>query len=616
MCTQRFQRRRCSLWALLLTLLALGASAASPKRVLILNPYGRDVLPFSSVASAFRTTLVHEFGEALDIYEAPLELTRLGGVEGEGPLVTFLAGQIQSHPVDLVVPIGLPAVQFTTRHREHLFPDTPLLAVGAVRQELPPAFLQTNATLVTQDVFLPGIVEDIFQLQPQTTNIVVVSGASALEQFWVGQLRRQYQSFSNRVAFTWLDNLPLGQILKRCSALPHRSFIFHSLFIVDSDGVPYEKSEALRRLCRDANAPVFAYFGSEFGLGPVGGHLYRDSEVGVQGARVAIRILRGEKPGSIPVQVLGPPTPVYDWRELRRWGIREADLPVGSKVQFRQPTFWQLYQWRVLGVAALFLLQAALIGALLLQRVKRRRAESDLLGQRAELAHVTRVSTLGQLTSSIAHELNQPLGAILRNAEAGELMLQDAKPDLEEIRAIFADIRADERRAGDVIDRLRVLLKRGEVARDTLDLGQLTGAVVALVGKDAEMRRVRLALTLAAELPAVQGDRVRLQQVLLNLLLNAIDAVQAKPPGDRVVTVRTQTTGAAVEVSVSDNGPGIPADLMPRLCTPFVTSKPNGLGMGLAISRSIIEEHGGRLSMRNEPAGGATFTIRLPGGKA
>jgi signal transduction histidine kinase len=219
---------------------------------------------------------------------------------------------------------------------------------------------------------------------------------------------------------------------------------------------------------------------------------------------------------------------------------------------------------------------------------------------------------MAHLATSLAHELNQPLGAILRNAEAGELFLRDPSPDLVEVGAILADIRKDDQRAGEVIDRMRGMLKRSEVEPRPLDFALLAGEVVALVGPDAALRRVCLALEADPALPPVQGDRVQLQQVLINLILNALDAVDGNPPATRLVRVRARHAGACVELAVSDTGCGIPGDRLPKVFEPFVSSKPNGLGLGLAISRSIIEAHGGRLWAENSPAGGATFTCALP----
>ena len=243
---------------------------------------------------------------------------------------------------------------------------------------------------------------------------------------------------------------------------------------------------------------------------------------------------------------------------------------------------------------------------------ERKRAELETLQHRSELAHLSRVAMLGELSGSLAHELNQPLGAILRNAEAAELFLQDSSPDLEELRAILADIRKDDQRAGAVIHRMRSMLKRREVEHDLLDLNPLVSEVISLVRPEVDSRKQQLTLKAASTLPRVLGDRVQLQQVLLNLLLNAMDAVNDSAPHRRLVTVRVQPLGTRVEVCVSDTGHGIPADKLDHLFEPFFTTKPNGMGMGLAISRTIMKSHGGSIRAENDPDGGATFYFSLP----
>ena len=288
------------LGTLLLTVITLCASAATAKRVLILDPFEREVAPFSAVASTFRITLTRDLGEPMDIYEVPLDLARFGESEGEAPLVEFLEGRLKSRPMDLVVLIGSAGVQFAGRHRERLFPETPILVLAAQARAVPPDFPGTNDTLVTQKVNIPGMVEDILQLQPQTTNIVVVFGASAVEKFWVNECKREFQPFTNQVGFTWLNDLSLEQILQRCAALPPRSFILHVLFTVDAAGVPCEKNEALRRLHQVANAPIFSYYSSELGLGTIGGRLFQDTELGAKAARTAVRILRVKTRGLSP----------------------------------------------------------------------------------------------------------------------------------------------------------------------------------------------------------------------------------------------------------------------------------------------------------------------------
>ena len=243
----------------------------------------------------------------------------------------------------------------------------------------------------------------------------------------------------------------------------------------------------------------------------------------------------------------------------------------------------------------------------------RKLAELETQELRKEIAHVDRVSMMGQLASALAHEISQPLGAILRNAEAAELFLQDASPDLEEIRAILTDIRKDDQRAGNVIDRMRGLLKRQNLDKRPVDVAELVGEVIALVRSDAIARHVKLELTVANHLPLVSGDAIHLQQVLLNLIVNGMDAIDEAKGGDRRVSVSASLDGAqTVEIAVSDSGPGVPADKLTHIFDPFFTTKPKGMGMGLSISRTIIEAHQGRIWAENKSEGGALFRFTLP----
>ena len=242
-----------------------------------------------------------------------------------------------------------------------------------------------------------------------------------------------------------------------------------------------------------------------------------------------------------------------------------------------------------------------------------KQAEQEALLRRQEIAHAGRVSTMGQLAASLAHEINQPLGSILRNAEAAELFLQHPAPDLDEVRAILADIRADDERAGSVIDRMRGLLQRQTLDKQRLDVRALVGEVVALLRVDAATRLVTVDVDVPPDLPQVQGDRVHLQQVLLNLILNGMDALNGASPENRWVSVAVRHHGAhTVEIAVADAGPGIPAATLPQIFEPFFTTKPNGMGMGLAISRTIVEAHGGRIWAENKNGHGARFRFTLP----
>jgi len=221
------------------------------------------------------------------------------------------------------------------------------------------------------------------------------------------------------------------------------------------------------------------------------------------------------------------------------------------------------------------------------------------------------VTTMGEMAAALAHELNQPLTAILSNAHAGERYLAQGAPPLGEIREILQDVVGDARRAGEVIQRLRSLLRKDEARFVPLDANHVIREMAMLVHTDAILRNLAIDLDLDPALPPVSGDRVQLQQVLLNLVLNGMEAVGPDGAGRRLV-IQTWPTGAAVQIAVRDQGQGIPAETLPRLFETFYTTKPNGMGMGLPISRTIVEAHGGRIWAENNADGGATVAFTLP----
>ena len=246
----------------------------------------------------------------------------------------------------------------------------------------------------------------------------------------------------------------------------------------------------------------------------------------------------------------------------------------------------------------------------------RKQAEASAAQKRAELEHVARVATLGELTSTLTHELRQPLAAILANSYAGGRLLDATEPDLQEVRRTLADIHEVTERAGEVIVGLGAMLKRDSAAARmaNVDVNSVIRIVERIVHGDANLHNVTVHLDLASDVRPVKGDSVQLQQVILNLMLNAFSAMSATGlDGARRLIVRTSSIDESnVLVEVQDNGTGIAADTLESIFDPFVTTKPEGLGMGLSICRSIIERHDGKITAANNPDRGATFSIVLP----
>jgi len=303
---------------------------------------------------------------------------------------------------------------------------------------------------------------------------------------------------------------------------------------------------------------------------------------------------------------------MFDWRQMQRWGIAESNLPPGSTVYFREPTVWERYWWQVALTATIILSQTALIAGLLREHRRRQLAEVQSRQRMTELAHVNRFSTAGELTASIAHEINQPLGSILTNTETAQAILKSPNPDIDEVNEILDDILRDDNRATEVIRRMRSILKKAPFEQKQFDLNEVVRETISFFSALAVGRKFQVVSAITPDALPVLGDRIQIQQVILNLVVNGIDAMKDTPIEDRIINIRTSRVEKFADLSVSDRGHGIPEDKLKEIFEPFYTSKAEGMGMGLSIARTIVEAHNGQLSAKNRDHGGASFRIRLP----
>jgi signal transduction histidine kinase len=493
-----------------------------------------------------------------------------------------------------------------------MFPSAPVLFTTLEARRVDYSKLASTDTVVAVTHRFLILFESFLRITPDTKVIAIVNGSSPNERFWKEEMRRELKPLEGRVEIRWYDTLPYEEALTQLAALPAHSAIFWYQMIVDAAGIAHEGDSALTRLYTVANAPIFTHDDAFFGREVVGGPMHSASSGSSRAVSVAMRILDGEKPGDIKIPPSEFAAPKYDWRELQRWKISEDLLPIGSTVYFRVPTPWERYRWQIVLVGSVMVLQAFLIAALLHQRRRLYAAEVDARQRMAELARVNRYSTAGELTSSIAHELNQPLGSILTNAETAESMLRSPNPDIEEIKEILADIRRDDQRASEVIHRLRSLLKKTPFELKTVDLNEIVRETTEFLAGLADARDVELKTATSGTALLIEGDHIQLQQVILNLVVNAMDAMTHLAEPQRIIRITTGAVDGRAELSVLDTGSGILADKLKTVFEPFFTTKAHGMGMGLSIARTIVEAHRGRIWAENRPEGGAAFHFTLP----
>lgn len=603
---------KCILAIAVMALLATNVGAADPKRIVILHSYSQNSNPWSKYSKAFRQELEQRSRWPIVVQEFSVVATSDLWDNSELRFAQYLSALFTHNVPDLIVAFGAPAATFVQSHRSQLLPVVPMLLTAVdVRRLRTIAFTENDAIVATR-IDIPKLFENILQVRPKTKTVAIVIGNSPNERFWIEEMRKELEPLKDRLQLLFFNEIPVREILRRASSLPSDSAIFWVQPQLDATGAMHEGEQTLKMLHAVANAPIFSHDDAYFSGEIVGGPMTSVSVGAEVASKVAVRILDGEKPGTLVTPPLEYGPAKFDWRQLQRWKIDESRLPPGSEVYFREPRIWEKYRWQVSLVGIIVAIQTMLITALLYEVRRRRLAEVQARQRMSELAHMNRYSMAGELSASVAHELGQPLGAILANAESAELMLAESVPNMEEIRQIVADIRRDDERATQVIVRLRSLLKKAPFERQGIELNGLVRETIDLISSLAQTRKVDISFSANPISLPMNGDRVQIQQVLLNVLVNAIEAMANNPDGERAVTIWTERGENYAVIWVSDVGAGIPPDRLKEVFEPFFSTKSNGMGMGLPIARTIVEAHHGDISAESRANGGAVFRIQLP----
>ncbi|MEW6137894.1 MAG: ATP-binding protein [Thermodesulfobacteriota bacterium] len=588
---------------------------------------------------------------------------------------------------------------------------------------------------------IAGVLDAALRFRPGTKNVALIAGKTDNDADSEQVFRNALKDYTGKIQLIDLTKLPMAHILARVSSLPSESIVLYSVILEDGEGRCFVPREALSLISQAANMPVFGIYDTYMGYGIVDGRLVSFEKQGGEAAAIALRILGGGSPASIPFAGDQAYASLYDWRELNRWNIPETAVPPGSEILYRRLSFWEKYKWGISGAAALIMLETTLIFGLVTNLLRRRKAERslieseelwrlavssagaglwsldpgtgriwasdktrELLGiahlkelnfqefltlvipedrenvsraveqtlrgekdpsieyrvglpdgtvrwiasrgrlqkvpsrqsirlmgvflditqrkkavleaqkHREDLARVSRLASLGELSAALAHQINQPLSAILSNAQAAARYLSQEQPNLEEVGETLSDIIEDDKRASDIIRRLRTLFRTGKVDFTSIDLNQVVREAARLARDSDKLNRVSLVLDLDEGLPTVEGDALHLEQVILNLVSNGIEAMEGSQIEHCEIRISTQRYNEdCVQVFVKDRGPGIDETTKDQMFRAFQSTKPEGMGMGLAICRSIIEAHSGRIWAENCPDGsGAMFSFTVP----
>jgi signal transduction histidine kinase len=544
------------------------------------------------------------------LYGENLDLNRFDGPAYEQSLKRHLREKYQDKPIGVILAIGARSLECALRWREELWPGIPI--VFTMVDELDFARLKPppDVTGVIVKTPLADSIKVARIAVPDLDTVVIVGDQwerVAVFRSWVDEI----STAAADLRVVKVIGEKMTDIRKLVAELPERSAIIYSSIYSDGEGGYLLPRIAVGLIAEKANRPIVVAAETFLAPGGIGGYVLVPSAIGADAARIALRILDGERSETIP-PISGGVKPIFNWVQLQRWNVSESGLPEGSEVRFREPTFMERYRWQSMAIVAALLVQAGLILFLLHERHMRRNAEVESQKRMSELAHVNRRATTSELSSSIAHEISQPLGSILTNAETADLILQSEDPDLGEVREIIADIKRDDQRAGEVIRRLRGFLKRTPFETTDVDLNQIMTEAFKFLSLQATSRNVALYLQTSPGELRIKGDPIQLQQVILNLVVNSMDAMDTIPYGRTVIGRTELNGGSTAEISIFDSGTGIAPNKLAQVFDPFFTTKDQGMGIGLSIARTIILAHKGRIWAENQTGGGAAFRFTLP----
>jgi signal transduction histidine kinase len=591
------------------------AAAAEAGQVLVLYPNSRLLISNVALDSGLRQTIHANSREPVRVFSEFLDEPEFGGDQYELTMATYLRDKYADRPLDAVLIVGDTALRFILRYRDRLFPGVPVVHAGVTRE-----MLQSMPTLAPDVVGVPvtydfaGTVKQALKWHPRATHLVIVFGASRQDD-WESLVRPEIDAILGHVRAEYLVGLTMPALQKRLRELGSDSVVLTWPMFRDGDGRSYMLTESAALVAAASSAPVYAPVDTLMGTGVVGGRVLSYEQIGRQAGQILTRLLSRQpdwqRMPQAPASVLQ-----VDWRQIKRWEIDPEQIPSDAIVSFRPPALWQAYRNAVLGAVTIIVLLSTLIALLLLERLRRRTAEIAMQKQHTALAHASRLAVAGELTAAIAHEINQPLGAVQTNADTAEVILQAGGDRREDLLRLVGRIRNDNLRASQVIKRLRALLARQEARRQPLDLNAVLTDVEAFLRPELQRRDISIALKPVKTPARILGDETQIQQVLINLILNAMDALVEAPLDRRSILVQIDCAAGTHSVSVKDQGRGFADGDLSKLFDSFFSTKRTGMGLGLSIARTIVVAHGGTIRAERGPSGGAIFHVELPAHEA
>ncbi len=570
---------------------------------------------YGRIVEGIRSSFPKGSSTTINIIQEYLDLERFSDRVHVKQVVDMYNTKVRESTIDLIITVAPGAYDALKEYGMELLHQVPVIALEMNPQDEKRYTTEFPVVELQVEWNPQQSLEHAFALFPAHRHVIVIGGCSASDRMFTSGILKASLQFKETHQFSVLSCVSMDTILDVVHHARDSTLVFMSSLIFDADSNRFSSGMAISLVTSQSAVPVFTMSDNFIDYGGLGGYVISFLDVGKRAGLIARDLLEQDRTGGLTKISSSYFLHQYNWKELKKWNLLDSKvIPSNSTFHFREFNFFTFYRWQIAALVLFIILQTVLIYYLIRlsgrqKKVFWQKAENEKLYRK--LVREDRLSIMAQLTASLAHELNQPLAAILFNAQAGLRFLASGKLDDQQVEAILSGIVEDDKRAGDIISSVRNLMKKETREKERVDLVAVIKETIRILHLDMKRQSIQVIFNDSSEPVYVFGDRIQLQQVFMNLILNAAFALSSKEDRPKQIHIKLSHSNSNIIVFFEDNGPGIDEAMRLKLFDAFVTTSEDGLGIGLAICKSIVQNHGGKIIAENRPEGGAVFSITL-----
>ena len=588
------------------------------KNIVIFFSLNSSIPAYQNILEGFGERITNEPDYPTNIFVEYFDLGRLMDDSYAKHLIDLYNYKYSDKKIDLLITVGPGIHSFLSKYNLDASNVSQVIELeneNLVNTSVP----DTSGSKIFQITIsynFENSVQSALKLFPGHKKVYLIWGNSAIDKYYDKLILEAAGKFEKTHSIIQLKGYSLDSLRQFAKDIPKESIILLPSFTADNSNIFFTTPEAISTIANASKAPVIPFFDTfTKRTGGLGGFVFSYRNLGLETGRIAREMLNGKPLSDIKVDNSNVYQHMYDWEQLEKWNLlKSRAIPANSIIFNEHISFIARYKWYILILIVFMVFEAVIIAYL----IKLNRRQKEIAKQKAEtenlyreLIREDRLLRMVELTAALSHELNQPLTGILYSAQAGKQFLQSGKIDPVQAQEIFDNIIDDDKRAGGIISSIRNLMKLEDREMEKTDLGLVISDAFKIFDAEATKRKIQLSVKLPSDPIYVNADKIMIEQVLLNFIYNAAIAMQNTDPEKKRIELEILLKNGNVIVSVRDWGPGIDSSIKDKLFKSFVTNRKNGFGIGLAISRSIIEKHQGEIWAENMPDGGAQFSFSL-----